>query len=201
MRVYQVGRKGSREWSSPGDLAEAIKILRARLEGKGPFRLKLRGEEEWSALRGLPKTMDRLRERAKRAQVGDALWVKTQKGTIFVLRVGEVRVPAPPSSAPPQIQHLWNEIYAKWPNVVSWGICNCRRVDGSRAWSYHAWCQAWDIHADTATLIEIYRYIDSRRAHYDIVELLGPGDPNHSAHVHAAVGPERNRYVAPPCAA
>lgn len=206
MKRYQLGRRGSSKWTEPLTWTQARKTLRTRIEGKGPYCLKRRGEDDWGRKRGLPGTLTRLDAIVPKADVGDVFLVAcTKPKQVHQVRVVEhvvVKVPAFPSVGHPNLKVVWTEVYTRWPNVTSWGVANCRKVSGSTRWSYHApnpYAQAWDIHGSTATLDEVARYLAANRERLKIIELLWRVT-NHYDHIHVAVEPRRNVYATPSCA-
>lgn len=204
MKAYQLGRRTSTTWSEPiVHIEEATRRLRARLVGKGPYDIKLRGTEEWSRKRGLPATMRRVKELMEQRDIGEAIWVRTTdpNQTHVVRLVGYTplhEVPPIPSGAHPNLRPVWNYVWAHW-HVVSWGIFNCRHVAGSTRWSYHAWWQGWDIHGPVEVMDAIYAYLNAHRHEFGIIELLYRV-AGHYDHIHLAVEPVRDQYARPPCA-
>jgi hypothetical protein len=104
-------------------------------------------------------------------------------------------------------------IVASWKGKVeSWGICNCRQIAGTSAWSQHAYCNAEDWHASSTIMGEMARLLVRRAVSLDTYHVIhdrriwtrgsgwhayGGSDP-HTDHVHVDFAPQGVGY--PACA-
>ena len=126
-----------------------------------------------------------------------------------------VKLPELPRGAQywaPGVARIYQEVWGLWPDLLFLGVPNCRKINDSSLWSYHAWNQALDIGVkdfdwprgtpeQRRRLLAVYHYLMAHRARLGIIELLGPPDnAAHANHVHAAVKPVRDRSKPPPCA-
>jgi len=160
--LYQVGWRGG-SMAEPLPLRKALERGQARLKGKGPFRQKLRGENSYGPDKGLPATMTRVDHQLRNVcKLGDAVWVKSERGRTFVFRKVKVYVevnvpPCPDPYATPAVKGIWGVVQrlkddaeAKFGDLdfVYLGIYNCRHIAGSTRWSQHSWRNAldWAVH-------------------------------------------------------
>src|SRR3990172_7056538 len=160
--LYQVGWRGG-SMAEPLPLRKALERGQARLKGKGPFRQKLRGENSYGPDKGLPATMTRVDHQLRNVcKLGDAVWVKIERGRTFVFRKVKVYVevkvpPCPDPYATPAIKQTWTLVQqlkdkaeAKFGDLdfVYLGIYSCRHISGSLSWSQHAYRNGldWAVH-------------------------------------------------------
>ena len=168
--AIQVGGRAAktRTYETYRDPDKALRDIRSRIKGRGPYKLKMRGERRYSPERTLPKTMDRVEERLANLNRGEALWIKLGAGRVIVARGVEVMSTRAGSSVPPcpepstnQVENIWTfthrqarELEARFGplNYVNLGIFNCRTIAGSSTWSQHAWAHAldWALHREQA---------------------------------------------------
>jgi hypothetical protein len=131
-------------------------------------------------------------------KVGSLYYLQPKTGdTIFRVRKVEVAPPLIDTIGTPAVDKLYTDVLIRFPLIESWGICNCRRISGSSSWSQHSWCNAWDMHASMSYLDQVYNYLNSRRAEYNISHLLWR-IPDHFDHIHVDFLPAG--VGTPPCA-
>lgn len=203
--VYYLGRTDADADEMAGPFTYEKLLVQATRRAKkfgSPLRLRNRGKPWgpwWSRLRWRAA----LAWRTRKGSVGDVWLFQSRGGPTFKVRKARQHIRIRDTAGTDKLDVLITWVLFEFPEVVSWGICNTRPVAGTNSWSYHACCQAWDIHASKATLDRVARYLDEHREDFDIIELLW-WTTNHYDHVHVAVGPKMaNRTVTgptPPCA-
>ncbi|MGQ0669541.1 MAG: hypothetical protein ACT4PO_07700 [Actinomycetota bacterium] len=215
-RAYHLSRRGS---TAPGigpvSLPVAEADLRSRRRGH-PAEIKLRGEDRYGPRRPPAAAAAAARERAKRSDIGEAVWVRDSRGVIQVLRpVYYTPDPAPPipdSSATASLRRIWDFIYLHVPGLAielgyelrvgSLGIFACRRKRTGGEWSEHAFHNAWDFYLFRPGVNSI-----DMRAMDCMVDLLITQPyvceavwrvPLHYTHAHVTGCPTMARYAPPP---
>ena len=201
MKVYRWALEADDpSWRNEAGIAETIKDVREPLaDGKGPYRIKLRGKHEtFSNERGLPDTLDRLEDRLRSSEIGDFFVVEPDKGRTAWVRA--VRKEEPDVDAPggltPSAAKLYEEIWGKFPNGLTyWGGFNCRSIAGTSSWSQHAWGNALDVHTATMGLgDDVARFCRTLKLAAETLWKV----PNHFDHVHVTAAPKK--AGTPPCA-
>lgn len=194
---YRYRAQDTDDWSKPLNLWTFIRAVkrRARRHG-GPYRLKKR-DGEWGSQLTLQQLGDSLKRRLSGGEVGDVFFVETRDGTVLHLRIVDAKPDVMNTVGTPAIDLIYTEVLTLWPSVQSWGICNCRHISGTNVWSYHAWCQAWDIHASVALMDDIAAYLNKNKTRLRILHVLWRV-PDHFDHIHVDVEPVRTGQV-PPC--
>lgn len=193
---FREGKDG--DWRGPWEWEKFLRVLSRNAHRKGaPYRLKVRGGV-WGRDKTWPEVREALERRVKDAPVGEVFYLECGKRAIFNLRVVAVEPMVVDTAGTPDIDRIFTEVTTRWRGKVeSWGICNCRRIAGSSVWSYHSWCQAWDIHASTSVMDEIARWLRQNAERLNILHVLWRV-PDHFDHIHLDVGPARSGT--PPCA-
>jgi hypothetical protein len=118
--------------------------------------------------------------------------------------------PNPPSGVTLPIRRAWADVYARFGSqVTNAGTRSCRRIFGRSTgpWSEHAWGNAWDITAPTATLDRVARFLNGQPYAAQVLwkgrNLVdGHAVEDHYDHVHLSGAPLQNPSGAavPPCA-
>jgi len=122
---------------------------------KEPFRFKVLvydpeetawdWSNEWGPFRKFQVAYDHLPSRLKDMHVGNTLLTETDHRSILVRKVRtNIQVPDSPGNEAIDIIRWY--LYRQFPQLESWGICNCRLVAGTWSWSQHAYCNAEDVH-------------------------------------------------------
>lgn len=200
---YRFIERGDEETLSPPmRYWTAVNRFRKRIKRRRPDRgrVKIRGKTEWSRYRSIADLMVRVPRKMVGLRVGDMLKVDLEQSswTLDIRRVDIApKIPNTPGTDP--IDVIYYEVMKKFSGVQNWGMCNCRRIDGTSTWSQHAWCNAWDLHASIATTDAIYHYLETNKGRLKISHILWRGVPGHyPGHLH--VDCEPYRLGVPPCA-
>ena len=226
-KLYRIGSKGAERWTDARALGATLEDFKTRLALNGSYRVQVEGETAWSAWMNRDTALAHIQWRLKTRYIGDVVAVGTadplgKPGSTWLARV--VRKdpkPAKPSEPPPvkpantagnaDIDRLHAAVWAAFPDLESWGMCNRRRISGSSTWSQHAWCNAEDLHRDLngksykASMDPVARWLEANRARYDIQYIIWRRDPkcddmtnDHCNHIHVDMKPSGNGT--PPCA-
>ena len=148
---FEVFRKGNDPGKDIVRYGVAVSELVSRIPVGISYQWKRRGETEWRSVASKPALKRSLL--ARRLRVGEAFYARRQGGrAVFVLRAIEVvNIPDCPVVDPtPAIKELWDLTYAAFLALgpgyefVYMGGYVCRRIDGSLAWSNHAFHNAFD---------------------------------------------------------
>jgi hypothetical protein len=212
---YQVGVQGLSTWTKPSDLSVAIENITKRASEVGrPYRIAEKGDD-FGPKRTIPEVKTVLSKKAEAGEVGDK-WLLSagDAAKTFVLRKVTTKLKLIDTVGTNQVDLIYSAVTAKFQNVISWGICNCRSIAGSSSWSQHAWCHAWDIHATPAVMQAVFDFlvkeakakrlpvahaIYNRKIWTPSEGLHGYGGSNpHTDHVHVDASP--NFSGTPPCA-
>jgi hypothetical protein len=211
---YRLRRLPSGEWSKPLRKADLLALVRKRV-GKhpAPYRLK-RDDGEWGPPRTLDEIIDRLRVVLPKVPVGTRYRIGADDGATWLLRKVEIDLSCTQDTqGTDAIDRIYCTVVSRWRGVENWGICNCKRVAGSSTWSQHAWCNAWDIHHDSAAVMrEIADFLVANAVPLDVAEVIYDGriwtrdrgwrayggvNP-HTNHIHVSGYPLKTGI--PPCA-
>lgn len=158
MLVYKTFRRYSHLDASWGTKEDALRKLKERLKGKGPYAYKVRGWDHYDRTTGLRRVMHRVHTLVDDCGEGDAVWVQTSGGSIYVLAIGRLVLdPVPQLNAyryTEAVERIWRFLFTEIQRmevelgrelkVISMGIYNYRHIDGSSSWSQHAWGNAVD---------------------------------------------------------
>lgn len=198
---YVVTILGKETSSEPLRKRVARRRIRAKLNlhapGKG-IRLKARGEKEYGVLRDVGEGVERLFDVV--SEVGEVWHIKAESDDFAMsLRMVEVIPPIQDTLGTHAVDVLYTYVFSKYPNAANWGICNCRRIDGSSTWSNHAWCNALDIGGSVSLLDVIAADLRKKweQGVLPIAELLWRVS-GHYNHIHLTGDPKQ--YGTPPCA-
>lgn len=214
---YQLAQMDNNpNWTKPGFKGIAMARMRARArKAGGPYKVKERGEDNWSNAQGLPTAMDNVGRRLTNGNVGDLVLLSCntdrENGPVFGIRIVHVKkltekVPPVPSCTP-AIADVWRAVWAQFGGkITSWGICNCRKIAGQSDWSQHAWCNAWDIHGTVDTMNQVAHFLMQNYSKLNLAYVLWQGHSltsgnavdDHYDHVHVDCKPTRTGT--PPCA-
>lgn len=199
---YRVSVKGTDRWSDARALGPTLADVRARAQRLGGrFRVRIRGQGTWTAPLGLPAAMDEVKARLTRAAVGDMVLVEGRTGLVRIRKVLR-NAKIMPTPGTPRIDRLHHFLWERFPDLESWGICNCRRISGSSTWSQHAWCNAEDLHRVAGGSVKkgldpVYRWLQANQRRFHIAHILWQV-PDHYDHIHVDMAP--NESGTPPCA-
>lgn len=227
-KLYRVGRQGGERFSDARALAATMEDLGGRLTLNGSYRARIEGETAWSGWENRDAALSRIRWRLRTRYVGDVVAVGTadafgNPGRTLLVRIVR-KHPKPPKPKPePQptrpantagndkIDLLHAAAWRAFPDLESWGICNCRRISGSSSWSQHAWCNAEDLRrdvggkSDKASMAPVAYWLYANRAKYHIQNIIWRRDPkcddptnDHCNHIHVDMQPTLRGT--PPCA-
>jgi hypothetical protein len=135
---------------------------------KEPFRFKVlvydREEaawdwsDEWGPFRKFQPAYERLPARLKDMKVGNTLLTDTDHRYILIRKVKQ-HIQLPDSPGTEAIDIIRWHLYRQFPQLESWGICNCRLVAGTWTWSQHAYCNAEDVHASSEVMLKAANYL------------------------------------------
>lgn len=204
--VYRTFRRGSETDISWVTLDAALRQLKKRLLGKGPYGVKKRGWEEYEQVKGLRSVMRRAKHLLGECKEGDQVWVKVQSGSIYSVAVGKLNIVAPPF---PNVTHtaaakrIWDFVFkeamrlevelGRQLRVVSMGIYNYRYIDGTHTWSQHAWGNGFDfiILHEGETDGRAMAVVTDELRHKDYVSEVLWQVANHYGHAHISGDPKR----------
>lgn len=143
MKVYRAGRRGSGFGPWLEEYADARKVFRDRLTGRGPFKWKPKNAKAWSDEADLAKVMRNCDRLVPGMTEDNAFWTKIlSTGSIIVLDIGteHVHIPAPPAGISPSIARAHNLTFTKAAqldqedadtlHVVTMGYTVCKWING-----------------------------------------------------------------------
>ncbi len=212
--AYRVATKPVRDgakpnWSDPKDVKEAsdIVVVRQRKHmGKKYEQREVAKNEDWGPDRTLEEVKDRLPAQLDGLRLGETWAVKSLKDE-FTVWTRKVHID-PPVVATPGTDAI-DKIYAwlnsnfkgRWEN---WGICVCKRIQGSTSYSQHAYCNAIDLGGTTANLDAIAKAATAAAKAGKIPadqviwkgweHVHGGSVYDHYDHVHLTGAPQRSGY-------
>lgn len=109
----------------------------------------------------------------------------------------------------PNVKIVEAEVKARYPEVASFGIYNCRPIRNSSLWSQHSWANAWDITSPSKYgprnstnlrhmkyLDGIYAFLVSNKSRLNIRIILWR-TKDHWDHIHVDMWPKG--ISTPPC--
>jgi len=188
----------------PQDLGDAIAYIRnvmSRPAHQGAGYVIKEVGMEWSRVRTLAETLDRLSERLAADEV-DAYWTimaVKDRFRMWVLKVDQNPAVVIDTDGSIAIDIIWGTISTRFDGVQNWGICACRRIAGTWTWSQHAWCNGLDVGGGTELLDRVAAYTQelARRGYLPVGQTLWRA-PGHYNHIHYSGEPLRTGT--PPCA-
>ncbi|MCX5790011.1 MAG: hypothetical protein NTX64_16135 [Elusimicrobia bacterium] len=231
-KLYRVGVEGSGTWSQARPLEPTLADVKARLKSGGSYRVQIQNETAWGQWQSGAAALDHVDWRLRTRHVGDVLDVDTRDrsgkpGSDILVRIvrQDSKAPKPddvsavtggpvkPAKTPGNdaVDLLHAAAWKAFPDLESWGICNCRHIAGSSSWSQHSWCNAEDLHRDIKglgykrSMDPVAEWLHANRSRYGIENIVWRRDPkcdeptyDHCDHIHVDMVP--NRKGTPPCA-
>ncbi len=143
-------------------IAEAVSRLKTH-QGQG-FMQKLVGDNEFGPVRTLEELKERLRGQLKDDKVGAyRLVLALSDDYRLLIRKVETEPRLIDTTGNDKIDKIHSALVDKFDGWESWGICNIRYISGSSVWSQHSWCNAEDVHATSAKLDAINKFLIEQR--------------------------------------
>ena len=166
----------------------------------GPWRQRTRGQD-WGPWRtDFEDTASRFRERLKGFDnVGDVGVIEAQNAGLIIVRkmeIVEVDFPSFPATCTDRVKDLVHELWTEFPQLESWGIYNCRKIDGSSRWSEHSWGDAIDPHSGTTYMDRAVAWGKRNAERLHITRILWRVS-GHWDHSHWDMDPDHSST--PPC--
>lgn len=189
------------KWSAAMNKGPSLTLGYGRLAlhtGEG-FEIRERTQNQpFGPTRTLRDSRAALSHRMDVGDVGEFWVVRAVKdGYSQFFRKVKVADPVMDTPGNGRIDLIHSALFARFPSLESWGICNCRHIAGSTIWSQHSWCNAEDVHASVATMDAAASWLESKRGELPIGTVLWRVR-DHFDHIHYEADPKMTGV--PPCA-
>lgn len=138
---YMIGVFGE-QLSRPLDFKEVMSRLQATIVRERDYRLKRKGDNEWSFPRNGPETIKQVREVLPHLHMGDTLLIQNVRSKrIFAIRVVDAKPELVNTAGTDAIDRVWTATFEEFDSeygIVNLGICADKPGE-------HHECNAWDI--------------------------------------------------------
>ena len=217
MRVFRAGVRGGGfdPWSVEED---ALRDLKDRITGKGPFTMKFKADTRYSRELGLVAVINRVDKAAEDMREDQAIWVKTASGRVYVFDAGTLHLTAPPapsgvsSSIAKVHEFIFKEcerqefLLGRKLKVVTMGYTVCKKISGTSTPSQHCPGPPTPLGGNAVDFVidrdggtndieatdNITRQLDSKSY---VAQVLWRGVPNHyPGHAHISGAPMRTGW-------
>jgi len=195
------------DWTNPKGVVDArdVNVRRQRSHIGGGYRMREQGDP-WGPLKDLSEVHDSLPARLDQLHVGQVWAVKAESDDyITMTRKVDVEPPVVQTPGTDAVDRLYtwlqDHFRGKWEN---WGICVCKRIEGTSTWSQHAYCNAIDVGGATGNLEAIAKAATAaaKAGHIPCDQVIWQGWEHvhggtvydHYDHVHLTGQPQRSGY-------
>lgn len=226
-KLYRIRTKGGEKWSEARELKPTLKDFESRLRLNASYRMQLQGETAWGSLENRSALMAHLEWRLGSRFIGDVIIVegvdpfgKPEGAWLIRIVRKDPKPPVPVNLGAIQpastignnrVDLMHGAVWKQFPDLESWGICNCRKIAQSTSWSQHAYCNGEDLHRDVKgqsyqqSMDPIARWLYANREALSIEHIIWRRDTkcddptyDHCNHIHVDMKP--NGTGTPACA-
>lgn len=174
---YKIGRKSTGEesvsYSAPLKLTEVDADLRPREKSIDPPLQLRRRDTDFGPFRTIPEANKRAIAYLNGADIGDFVIIRGgNKNRLLIVRKVLLKPEIVDTDGTNPIDVMHTEVFKKWPQLVSFGICSCRDVAGSSTPSQHSFCNAEDIHGSPSLMYTLSRYLVKYAGRLDVAHVI-----------------------------
>jgi hypothetical protein len=210
---YQIRSEGAEKWSAPVDLKEATSKAAQRVGRRKPPYLVYERDHRDSSQSLRPKIEKaelQLRKRLDASPIENTeIWRLASEPDGFFVAVRKVEpLAAEPTSGTAPLKQWHREVFGETSGLTSFGIFNCRPIQGSTTPSQHSFANAEDVHGKSAQMQRIFDFTVKNQKRLKVAHVIFnrkiwssdraaegvrpfTGENPHTDHVHCDFNPQR----------